>query len=56
MTDAIISEAQSLPNDPMTDVGHLLIRAYNGDQFDPFMVDGHPSRTSSSALASTTRS
>jgi hypothetical protein len=45
MSDAPASQPQDLPSDPMTDVGHLLIRAYNGDQFDPFMVIGHPSRT-----------
>lgn len=45
MTDASASQPQDLPSDPMTDVGHLLIRAYNGDQFDPFFVVGHPSRT-----------
>jgi hypothetical protein len=43
MTDAPTSQPQDLPNDPMSDVGHLLIRAYNGDQFDPFFVQGHPS-------------
>ena len=43
MTDIAPSEAPSRPADPMTDVGHLLIRAYNGDKFDPFFVQGHPS-------------
>jgi hypothetical protein len=32
----------NLPADPMTDLSHVLIRSYNGDQFDPFMVHGHP--------------
>ncbi|MBD2745877.1 hypothetical protein IC232_04110 [Microvirga sp. BT688] len=45
MTDVATAETPNLPVDPMTDVGHLLIRAYNGDQFDPFFVSGHPSRT-----------
>lgn len=43
MTDVASSETPNLPADPMTDVGHLLIRAYNGDHFDPFFVQGHPS-------------
>lgn len=29
--------------DPMDRLGHLLIRAYNGDDLDPFFVPGHPS-------------
>lgn len=28
--------------DPMDRLGHLLIRAYNGDELDPFFVRGHP--------------
>ncbi|MDE4914581.1 hypothetical protein [Methylobacterium sp. 092160098-2] len=27
---------------PMDRVGHLLIRAYNGDDLDPFFIAGHP--------------
>jgi hypothetical protein len=29
--------------DPLDRIGHLLIRAYKGDQIDPFFVRGHPS-------------
>jgi hypothetical protein len=41
-------EAQQAPPsiaasaDPMDRLGHLLIRAYNGDDLDPFFVHGHP--------------
>lgn len=28
--------------DPMDRLGHLLIRAYNGDDLDPYFVKGHP--------------
>ncbi len=31
-----------LAPDPMDRVGHLLIRAYNRDELDPFFVRGHP--------------
>lgn len=34
--------ATSTP-DAMDRLGHLLIRAYNGDDLDPFFVKGHPS-------------
>ncbi len=28
--------------DPMDRLGHLLIRAHNGDTLDPFFIEGHP--------------
>ena len=34
---------QEIGTDPMDRLGHLLIRAYNRDDFDPFFVRGHPS-------------
>ena len=33
---------QGAAPDPMDRLGHLLIRAYNGDDLDPYFVKGHP--------------
>jgi hypothetical protein len=30
------------PPDPLDRLSHLLIRAYNGDDLDPFLLRGHP--------------
>jgi len=36
-------EGAAAVTDPMDRLGHMLIRAYNGDGLDPFFVSGHPS-------------
>ncbi len=40
MTDR--PETGGPPLSPMDRLGHLLIRAHNGDDLDPFFVEGHP--------------
>jgi len=42
MPEAGNAEAGTWTPDAMGRLGHLLIRAHNGDDLDPFFVTGHP--------------